>query len=107
MQRSKTPDLVPEDSEPLWSIGAQSILSKSMGIKHRIYSIISRIYDHLGDPRIGPMLLLGALMSFGTIWLVRGQPSHRSHSSQPSNRVSDGLRDVLAGVCAHTRSHSP
>eukprot|EP00258_Populus_trichocarpa_P015941 XP_006373458.1 dnaJ homolog subfamily C member 16 [Populus trichocarpa] len=82
--RSKTPALVPEDSEPIWSRGAQSIFSKSIGIKQRIYNNISRIYDYLGDPRIGPILLLGALMSFGTIWLIRSQSTHPTQASQLS-----------------------
>uniref|UniRef100_A0A6N2KEP8 Thioredoxin domain-containing protein n=1 Tax=Salix viminalis TaxID=40686 RepID=A0A6N2KEP8_SALVM len=80
-QRSKT--LPSEDSDPIWSRGAQSIFSKSIGIKQRIYNNFSRIYDYLGDPRIGPILLLGALMSFGTIWLIRSQSTHPK-ASQPS-----------------------
>ncbi|KDP31275.1 hypothetical protein JCGZ_11651 [Jatropha curcas] len=80
----KAPDLVPEDSDPIWSRGAQNILYKSVGVKHWIYRIKSRIYDHMGDPRIGPILLLGALMSFGAVWLMRSQPAHRGQSSQPS-----------------------
>ncbi|CAK7344467.1 unnamed protein product [Dovyalis caffra] len=83
-KRSKTPDLVPEDSEPIWSRGAQSIFSKGIGIKQRIYNNINRIYDYLGDPRIGPILLLGALISSGTIWLIRSQSTHPSHASQLS-----------------------
>lgn len=92
MQRTKTPELVPEDGDPIWSKGAQSILSKSKGLKHRIRSIIVGMYDLLGDPRIGPMLLLGSLMSFASIWLKRSQATHQGQSdqpSQPSNMVSD------------------
>ena len=96
MQRSKTPALVPEDSDPIWSRGAQSIFSKSIGIKQRIYNNISRIYDYLGDPRIGPILLLGALMSFGTIWLIRSQSTHpkASQLSQSNAKVSDDTKIV-------------
>ncbi|XP_050223024.1 uncharacterized protein LOC126673092 [Mercurialis annua] len=81
---ANTPDLVPEASDPVWSRGAQGILSKSVGIKHRILGIRSKINDHIGDPRIGPILLLGALMSFGTMWLMRKQAAHQSQPSQSS-----------------------
>ena len=94
MQRTKTPQLVPEDGDPIWSKGAQSILSTSKGLKYRIKSIISGMNDRLGDPRIGPMLLLGSLMSFASIWLKRSQATHQSRldqPSQPSNMVGDGL----------------
>ena len=95
MQRTKTPQLVPEDGDPIWSKGAESILHSSKGLKRRIRSIIIGIYDHLGDPRIGPMLLLGSLMSFASIWLKRSRATtHQSQSdqpSQPSNMVGDGL----------------
>lgn len=83
MQKIKTPDLVPEDSDPFWSKGAQTILSRSVGIKHIVRRVISKTFDHMGDPRIGPILLLGALMAFGTIWLMRNQPTRQSKSSQP------------------------
>ncbi|GAV84669.1 hypothetical protein CFOL_v3_28111 [Cephalotus follicularis] len=82
--RAKTPELVPEDAEPIWSRGAQSVISNSIGIKQRMRNIITGICDYLGDPRIGPALLLLALMSFGTIWLKRSQPTIPSQSSQPS-----------------------
>ncbi|TYI35612.1 hypothetical protein ES332_A03G088300v1 [Gossypium tomentosum] len=82
--RVKTPELVPEDAEPFWSRGPQGLLSKSMGTKQKIQRTIIRIYDYLGDPRIGPALLLGALMSFGSIWLMRTQQNRSVQSSQPS-----------------------
>lgn len=95
LQRVKTPELVPEDAEPFWSRGPQGLLSKSMGTKQKIQRTIIRIYDYLGDPRIGPALLLGALMSFGSIWLMRTQQNRSVQSSQPSqadNDVGDNLR---------------
>ncbi|KAF8399510.1 hypothetical protein HHK36_015377 [Tetracentron sinense] len=76
--RTKTPELVPEDADPIWSRGAQSIVSANKGMKQRIQSIITSIYDHMGDPRLGPIFLLGASISFASIWL------HRSQSTQPS-----------------------
>ncbi|KAE8124010.1 hypothetical protein FH972_018922 [Carpinus fangiana] len=89
--RTKTPKLVPEDSEPIWFTGAQKILSANT-MKQRIRSIIRGIYDHVGDPRNGPFLLLGALLSFGTIWLRRSQPTHSSRSNQPSEPGKDESR---------------
>ncbi|KAJ4841047.1 hypothetical protein Tsubulata_009388 [Turnera subulata] len=82
--KTRTPDLVAEDSEAVWSKGAQHVVSKSLGLKHTINNIRNKIYDHLGDPRIGPMLLLGALISCGTIYLIRSQPTPPSQSSQQS-----------------------
>ncbi|TYI90236.1 hypothetical protein E1A91_D03G107700v1 [Gossypium mustelinum] len=87
--RVKTPELVPEDAEPFWSRGPQGLLSKSMGTKQKIQRTIIRIYDYLGDPRIGPALLLGALMSFGSIWLMRTQQNRSVQSSQPSQADND------------------
>lgn len=83
--RTKTPELIPEDADPIWSRGARSIASKSMGVKEGIFKIRNMINDHLGDPRIGPLLLLGALIFFGKIWLQRSQSSH-PNSSQPSRK---------------------
>ncbi|KAL4364062.1 hypothetical protein GQ457_04G016110 [Hibiscus cannabinus] len=82
--RVKTPELVPEDVEPFWSRAPQGILSKSMGAKQKMQRIIIWIYDYLGDPRIGPALLLGSLMSYGSIWLMKNQLKHKVQSSQPS-----------------------
>lgn len=92
MQRTKSPELVPEDSEPIWFKGAQQVLSPN-SMKLRIRGIIRGINDRLGDPRNGPYLLLGALMSFGAIWLRRSQQTHSSQSNQPSQprEVSDSF----------------
>ncbi|CAL5444880.1 unnamed protein product [Camellia sinensis] len=79
--RAKTLALVPEDADPIWSVGAKTILSKGTGMKQRIGSIMNGIHNRLGDPRIGPVLLLGALMSFGGIWLRRSQSTHPSQSN--------------------------
>ncbi|KAE9467239.1 hypothetical protein C3L33_00860, partial [Rhododendron williamsianum] len=87
LQRTKAPALVPEDADPIWSVGARSILSKGTGMKQRIGNIVKGIHSRLGDPRIGPVLLLGALMSFGNIWLRRSQstpPSQSNQEAQPS-----------------------
>ncbi|CAL5444882.1 unnamed protein product [Camellia sinensis] len=45
----------------------QTILSKGTGMKQRIGSIMNGIHNRLGDQRIGPVFLLEALMSFGSI----------------------------------------
>ncbi|XWS47997.1 hypothetical protein CRYUN_Cryun13aG0034000 [Craigia yunnanensis] len=90
--RVKTPELVPEDAEPFWSRGQQGILSKSMGAKQKVQGIIILIYDYLGDPRICPALLLGSLMSFGSIWLMRSQQNRPVQSSQPSQADNDKPR---------------
>ena len=93
LQRAQAPALVPEDADPIWSVGAKSILSSGTGMKQRIGTIINGIHKRLGDPRIGPVLLLGALMSFGNIWLRRSQSTHSSPSNdqtQSSRPVSDG-----------------
>lgn len=93
MQRVRSPELVPEESEPIWSRGANSIISKSIGMKSKVHSFGNRIYDYLGDPRIGPALLLSSLMSFATIYIMRSQPARPKPSdqqSQSSTKVSDG-----------------
>ncbi|KAM7480047.1 hypothetical protein LguiA_028260 [Lonicera macranthoides] len=88
--RTKTPPLVPEDADPIWSRGTDKILSSSMGMKHRIGNVINKIYDQLGDPRIGPVLLLAALISFGSIWLRRSQSAR---PSEPNNSIQPDVKD--------------
>ncbi|GMQ10760.1 hypothetical protein CsSME_00053642 [Camellia sinensis var. sinensis] len=77
MERAKTPALVPEDADPIWSVG-------------RIGSIMNGIHNRLGDPRIGPVLLLRALKSLGSIWLRRSQSTHpiqSNNQTQPSKKL--------------------
>ncbi|KAL5544522.1 hypothetical protein UlMin_008306 [Ulmus minor] len=90
-ERTKTPDLVPEDEKPIWSKGAQSFLSTST-IKQRFWNFITKIFDYTEDPRIGPILLLGSLMSFGTIWLRRGQSTVQSNPPSQSNSEDEKRR---------------
>ncbi|KAK9926039.1 hypothetical protein M0R45_023293 [Rubus argutus] len=93
--RTRTPKLVPDDSEPKWSSGIQLIPSTNK-IKQSILGILHGVYDHMEDPRIGPILLLAALMSFGTIWLRRNQATPLSNQpnskdrSRPRRRVPTG-----------------
>lgn len=93
--RTETPYLVPENADPTWSSGTEKILSSGMGLKHRIISITIGICDLLGDPRMGPILLLGALMSFGGIWLWRSQATNLSESknSRHPNTEDDKVRE--------------
>lgn len=91
MQRTKTPDLVTEDSKPIWSRGAQSFPSTST-MKQGVRGFITKIYDFTGDPRIGPMLLLGALLSFGTIWLQRSQPTQQADQPESNRSESNQLK---------------
>ncbi|CAL5444909.1 unnamed protein product [Camellia sinensis] len=92
--KAKTPALVPDDADPIWSVGAQTILSKGTGMKQRIGSIMNGIHNRLGDPRIGPMLLLGALMSFGGIWLRRRQSTHPSQSNNQTQPSKKGMMKI-------------
>ncbi|KAI3907609.1 hypothetical protein MKW98_016253 [Papaver atlanticum] len=71
--RTKTPDLTPEESDAIWSRGSQTVLSTGQGLKQRVQGIITNIHDHMGDPRLGPILLLAAVLSFGSIYLRRSQ----------------------------------
>ncbi|KAG9451366.1 hypothetical protein H6P81_011331 [Aristolochia fimbriata] len=80
---SKTPELIDENEEAVWSKGANNILSTSKGMKHRILKLITDISDHLRDPRIGPALMLGACISFGTIWMQKS-------STQPTEKPKTG-----------------
>lgn len=86
--RTRTPDLVTEDSKPIWSRGAQSLPSTS-AVKQGVRGFITKIYDQTGDPRIGPMMLLGALLSFGTIWLRRSQPAVQANQTEPNQSESN------------------
>ncbi|KAB1216739.1 hypothetical protein CJ030_MR4G003863 [Morella rubra] len=86
--RTKTPELVPDDSEPILLRGAQKIISANT-MKQRSHGIIREISDRLSDPRTGPFLLLGALMSFGTIWLRRSQQTQSSQSKKPNQPKKD------------------
>nr|XP_010917087.1 uncharacterized protein LOC105041762 isoform X2 [Elaeis guineensis] len=74
-----TPHLIPEDANPIWS-STQGMLSPRNAVKEKIRSIAFHIGDYMRDPRIGPGLLLGACISFGTVWLKSSQ------TTQPPKR---------------------
>ncbi|KAI3894161.1 hypothetical protein MKX03_003718 [Papaver bracteatum] len=82
--RTKTPDLTPEESDAIWSRGSQTFLSTGQGLKQRVQGIITNIHDHTGDPRLGPILLLAAVLSFGSIYLRRSQSSQANQSNGTS-----------------------
>ncbi|CAL5441698.1 unnamed protein product [Camellia sinensis] len=85
--RAKTPALVPEDADPIWSVGSKTILFERTGMQQRIGSIRNGIHNRLGDPRIHPVLLLGALMYFGSIWLDdEDRPNWRCKKRAVSNQ---------------------
>ncbi|GAB2213098.1 hypothetical protein Drorol1_Dr00021116 [Drosera rotundifolia] len=77
--RTKTPELVPETADSVYA--PSTILSSRKGVQRGLKSFVSGFRDSLGDPRIGPMLLLLALMSFGGIWLHRKQSAQSGHSN--------------------------
>ncbi|KMT10782.1 hypothetical protein BVRB_5g114380 [Beta vulgaris subsp. vulgaris] len=80
--RTNTPELVSENPDPLWFVSSEKILSTRDGIKLKLQRVLSGCHDLSGDPRIGPMLLLGAVLTFGGIWLRRSQPTPSTDSSQ-------------------------
>ncbi|KAK7304643.1 hypothetical protein VNO77_42528 [Canavalia gladiata] len=80
----RTPNLVPDDTQPIWSN------TPSINLKQNILGGVSGLSAYLEDPRVGPFLLLAGLISFGTIWLRRSQQVQPSKSNQPtSNQPSD------------------
>ncbi|XP_027126348.2 uncharacterized protein [Coffea arabica] len=86
--RTQCPELVPEDSDPLWQAGSEKIISSSKDLKYKITSFINQMHNQLGDPRIGPVLLLVALMLCGRTWLQRSQPTPKNEPNT-SNESSD------------------
>ncbi|CAI9112103.1 OLC1v1012483C3 [Oldenlandia corymbosa var. corymbosa] len=93
--KTKSPELVPEDAESLWSAGPQKIVSSSKDMKQGISGFLDSMHDIFSDPRIGPFLLLGALMLFGRTWLRRSQPAQKDvpNPSNPSTDDKERLRE--------------
>ncbi|WMV21783.1 hypothetical protein MTR67_015168 [Solanum verrucosum] len=86
--KTRTPELVPEDADSSWSSWSEGTVSPSRGLIHRVKSFLNKVHDYSGDPRVGPFLLLAALISFGSVWFKRSQVAQSSgpdHSSQKSN----------------------
>lgn len=89
LQRAKTPELVPEGAEPM-RLG----VPKSVKATQALLRIWNRIKDYLADPRMGPTLLLGALLSAGSVWWTRSrsiqqpvQTTQQSSTNQSDNNV--------------------
>ncbi|KAM7269149.1 hypothetical protein ACFE04_024646 [Oxalis oulophora] len=100
--RAKTPELLPEDSDPIWSRGAQRVISKSVGMKQRVRNIAN---DYLQDPRTGSFLLLGALISFATIWFRSNQPAKRPPAqSSESNENAQPTSNEKARLKRRSRA---
>ncbi|XP_051115725.1 uncharacterized protein LOC127240917 isoform X2 [Andrographis paniculata] len=87
--KTKSPELVPEEGDKMWSRGSQKVVSSGKNIKHRAAGFVSSFSDFLGDPRIGPSLLLAALMSFGLIWLKRSQPAPSNNQAESESADRD------------------
>lgn len=86
--KTRTPELVPEDADSSWSSWSEGTVGPSRGLNHRVKSFLNKVHDYSGDPRVGPFLLLAALISFGSVWFKRSQVAQSSkpdHSSQKSN----------------------
>ncbi|XP_042041967.1 uncharacterized protein LOC121787330 [Salvia splendens] len=87
--RTKAPELVPEEADQSWTQNTKRLVPSGGNIKHLASSFKSRFTDHLGDPRIGPSLLLLALMSSGYIWLNK----NRSAQTQTQTQSNDSQNE--------------
>jgi hypothetical protein len=91
LQRAKTPELVPESAEPM-----RSGVPKTVKATQKLLSLWNRIKDYLADPRMGPTLLLGALLSAGNVWWMRSRSSTQqpAQTNQPSpNQPADNVEE--------------
>lgn len=107
LQKTKAPELLPEDTDHIWSQSSKKFISSGQNVKNWSSGLVSKLSDHLGDPRIGPSLLLGALMSFGLIWLSRSratQSGNQNKSYEPKVQISVVYRSLPAcpwHLCVH------
>ncbi|KAK1267539.1 hypothetical protein QJS04_geneDACA000558 [Acorus gramineus] len=99
--RITPPELIPEQADQMLLKGAEGILSKGKGMKQRFQNFAANILSYAGDPRIGPILLLGACFSFATIWLQSNQnpqqpdkkvESESENPTQPEKKVEGNAR---------------
>ncbi|KAL3640559.1 hypothetical protein CASFOL_015527 [Castilleja foliolosa] len=86
--KTSAPELVPEDAGQIWSQSSKKLVSSGKNIKQRASSFISLLSDYLGDPRIGPSLLLVALMSSGLVYLNKTRSTQSSIQNE-SNQLKD------------------
>ncbi|KAG7021526.1 DnaJ-like subfamily C member 16 [Cucurbita argyrosperma subsp. argyrosperma] len=88
--RVKSPELVLEDPEPMrfGHAGSSFINNVLKWIAH----IKVAIYDRLNDPRIGPVFFLASLLSFGTIWLRKSQPTLPSQPARQPDLPNESTK---------------
>ncbi|KMZ71061.1 hypothetical protein ZOSMA_189G00220 [Zostera marina] len=79
--RTQTPELIPENADSVLLKSIQGVIS-SGGMKKRLKSINTSIYDHVTDPRLGPFMLLGACLSFGAIYLQKNQTNSQDNKDE-------------------------
>ncbi|KAL8465127.1 hypothetical protein ACS0TY_034575 [Phlomoides rotata] len=96
--KTKAPELLPEDVDQSWSQNSNKVFSSGKNMKQWTTTWLSNYID---DLRIGPSLLLLALMSFGYIWLNRSrstQPSNQNESNQPNDEGKPKRRRRRTGI---------
>ncbi|KAL0286836.1 UNVERIFIED_CONTAM: hypothetical protein Sradi_7138500 [Sesamum radiatum] len=94
-EKTRAPELVPEDGDQIWSKNSNSLISSGRNMREWISGFISSIPDHLSDPKIGPSLMLVALMSSGLIYLNRTRstkPGNKNEPNQEKNENKPGRR---------------
>ncbi|KAL2243537.1 UNVERIFIED_CONTAM: Chaperone protein DnaJ [Sesamum indicum] len=94
LQKTRAPELVPEDGDQIWS-KSSNLISSGRNMREWISGFISSIPDHLSDPRIGPSLMLVALMSSGLIYLNRSRsikPGNQNEPNQEKDENKPGRR---------------
>ncbi|XP_011101706.1 uncharacterized protein LOC105179763 isoform X2 [Sesamum indicum] len=92
--KTRAPELVPEDGDQIWS-KSSNLISSGRNMREWISGFISSIPDHLSDPRIGPSLMLVALMSSGLIYLNRSRsikPGNQNEPNQEKDENKPGRR---------------
>lgn len=100
LQKTKVPELSPEEADYFWSQPSEKFLSSGKSIRHWTSGLYLQISDWLRDPRIGPSLLLAAMISFSFIWLNL----NRSQSTQPSNRDESSQSRVKVSASVQVNS---
>ncbi|XP_078432724.1 DNAJ heat shock N-terminal domain-containing protein isoform X2 [Wolffia australiana] len=71
---ARTPELVPEDKGTV-SPSVSGAFSRGGDLKTKVQGVLQKAYDHWADPRLGPLFMLAACISFSTIWLQNNRKS--------------------------------
>lgn len=88
--RVKSPDLVHEDPDPTsFGSGGSGFIPN---VLNWIGHIKVGIHDRLDDPRIGPVMFLASILSFGTIWLRRSQPTPPSRPARQPDLANESTQ---------------